>query len=81
MVFSLQAFLNQHCASYNIIQRCAEHVQHQLSDTRQGVKWILGNVDCEESDVQAALYSIRMDYAPDGLRNDFNAAVAFLIPT
>ena len=48
---------------------------------RQIFKWILDNVDCEDADVRAALSSIRMDDSPTGLRNDSEAAVAFLFPT
>ena len=36
--FFLQAFLNQHCASHTMLQRCNEHVQHQFPDMRQRVK-------------------------------------------
>ena len=35
---------------------------------------------CEDSEVQAEISSIRMDDAPDGLINCFEAAVAFLLP-
>ena len=52
-----------------------------MPDTRQRVKFILDNIDCEDSDVWAALSSIRMDDAPDDLMNDSKAAVAFLLPT
>ena len=79
--FSLKAFLNCHRASYTMLQRYAENAQHQFPDTIQIVKWIVYNVDCEYSDVRAALSSIRMDDTPNGLRNDFEAAVALILPT
>ena len=75
----LQAFLNQHLSSYTMIQRCPENVQHQFPDTRQIVKWILNNVDCEDSDIRAEITSIRTDDAPDGLRNYLKAALALLL--
>ena len=80
-VSSLQAFLNQHCTSYSMLQCCTEHVQHQFPDMRQRVKWIIDNIYCEDSSVRAAISSIIMDGAPDGLRNDSKIAVAFLFPT
>ena len=63
-----------------MLQHFVKHVQHQLPDTIKRVKCILDNVDCKDSDVQAGLYSIRMDEAPKGLRNDFEAMVTFLLP-
>ena len=41
----------------------------------------MDNVYFEDSVVQAELYSIKMDDAPNGIRNEFEAAVAFLLPT
>ena len=38
-------------------------------------------MECKDSDVQSALSSTRMDDETTGLRNDFEAAVAFLLPT
>ena len=64
-----------------MLQRCNEHVKHQFPDTRQRVKWIIDNIYCEDSSVRAAISSIIMDGAPDGLRNDFKIAVALLFPT
>ena len=64
-----------------MLQRCSDNVQHQLPDKIQRVKWIMHNIDSEESDVQGALYSIRMDGKTTGLRNDSEAAVAFILPT
>ena len=80
-VFSLQAFLKQHSATYTMLQFCSDHGQQQLPDTRQRFKWVMDNVDCEDSDVRAALYSIRIDYAPNSLSNEFDSPVAFLWPT
>ena len=69
--FSLQAFLNQHCESYTMIQCYTEYFQHQLPDTRQILKWILNKFDFEDSDVRAELSSIGMDDATNDRRNNF----------
>lgn len=42
---------------------------------------IIGHVDCKESDVIAALCSITVDNAPNVIKNDFEAAEAFILPT
>ena len=39
------------------------------------------NIQVDDSNVKAALSSIRMDDTPAGRRNNFEAAVAFLLPT
>ena len=39
------------------------------------------NIQVDDSNVKAALSSIRMDNTPTGRRNNFEAAVAFLLPT
>ena len=64
-----------------MLQRCSENVQHQLPNTRQRVKYIFDIIDCEDSGVQAALSSIRINDVPDGHRNQFEAAAALLLPT
>ena len=48
---------------------------------RQRIKLIIGHVDCKESDVIAALCSITVDNAPNVIKNDFEAAEAFILPT
>ena len=69
-VFYLQEFLNQNHASYTMLQCHSENVKLQLPDMRQKVEWILDHVDCEHSYFQTEIYSIRMDGAPGGLRNN-----------
>ena len=79
--FTLHAFLAKHRASYNTLQRCAEHVQVELPNERSRVGYLLDNIDCSDKDVTTALSHIRLDDSPTGMRMDFERSVAFLLPT
>ena len=79
--FTLHAFLAKHRASYNTLQRCAEHVQIELPNERSRVGYLLDNIDCSDKDVTTALSHIRLDDTPTGMRMDFERSVAFLLPT
>ena len=79
--FSLHAFLAKHRASYHTLQRCAEHVQVEIPNERSRVGYLLDNIDCQDRDVTTALSHIRLDDTQQGMRSDFERAVAFLLPT
>ena len=79
--FTLHSFLAKHRASFNTMQRCAEHVSVELPNKRTRVGYLLDNVDCNNKDVTTALSHICLDNGPNGMRGDFERAVAFLLPT
>ena len=85
--FTLHQFLAKHRYSFNSLQRCADHVAVELPNARTRVGYLLDNIDTNDKDVTAALSSIRLDDTvdptsgdPTGMRNDFEAAVTFLLP-
>ena len=78
---TLEAFLGMHRSSFVTLQRCQEHVNCQLPDERSRVQYLLDNIQVEDSNVKAALSSVRMDDTANGMRNNFEATVAFLLPT
>ena len=78
---TLEAFLGMHRSTFVTLQRCEEHVNCQLPDERSRVQYLLDNIQVEDSNVKAALSSVRMDDTANGMRNNFEAAVAFLLPT
>ena len=78
--FSLERFLSQHRAAYVSLQRCAENIQVEVPNERTRVKYLIDNIQCSDSDVKAALAAIKLDDNPTGMRNDFEAAAAFLLP-
>ena len=85
--FSLHGFLAKHRASFNTLQRCAEHVRDELPNERTRVGYLIDNIDCSDKDVTMAISHIWLDDGvdatglPTGTRNDFERAVAFLLPT
>ena len=84
--FTLHGFLAKHRASFNTLQRCAEHVSVELPNERTRVGYLIENIDCQDKDVTTAVSHVRLDDSvdatgnPSGMRNDFERAVAFLLP-
>jgi hypothetical protein len=78
---TLEAFLGQHRSTYVTLERCAENINCQLPDERSRVQFLLDNIQADNSNVKAALSSIRLDDTANGMRNNFEAAVSFLLPT
>ena len=78
---SMEKFIEQHRAAYISLQRCAEHVVYQLPNEHTRVRYLLDGIQCGDPDVKAALSSIRLDTTgPNAMRNNFELAVAFLLP-
>ncbi len=77
----LSDFLSTYRDAFTSIQRYAEHVQCQIPDDRTQVGYIIDNIECPDPDVKAALAAIKMDgHPPNGMQNDFESAVAMLLP-
>ncbi len=77
----LEAFLGQHRLTYITLERCTGHINCQLPDERSHVQFLLDNIQAEDSNVKAALLSICLDDTANGMRNNFKAAVSFLLLT
>ena len=75
--FSIHGFLAKHRASFNTMQRCAEHVAVELRNERTRVGYLIQNIDCQDKDVTTALSHIRLDDTidaqgmPSGTHNGF----------
>lgn len=78
--FPLEKFLSQHRAAYVSLQRCAENVPVELPNERTRVKYLIDNIEVNDSDVKAAIAAIKMDDREGGLRSDFERSVALLLP-
>ena len=77
----LHSFTSQHRASFHMLQRCADHMELELPNDRTQVGWMLeATKDCPDKDVAAALAAIRIDDGVNGMRQDFERTVAFLLP-
>ena len=62
------------------MQQCAEHVEYQLSNEPPCVSYLLEGIVCPDPGLQAAMASICTDDGPTGMRNDFEAAAAHILP-
>ena len=78
---TLERYLSQHRAAYVSLQRCAENVQIEIPNQRSRVGYLIENIEVADPDVKAAIAAIKLDDSPTGLRNDFERAVALLLPT
>ena len=78
--FSLEKFVSQHRNAYISMQQCAEYVSFQLPNELTRVKYLLDAIDNSNAELQAAIAMIRQDDGDDGKMNNFEAAVAYLIP-
>ena len=59
---------------------CAEHVQYQLPNEHSRVGLLIDAIQCADAGLQAIMASIKTDNGPYGLQNDFERAVAHLLP-
>ena len=62
------------------MQASAEHVQYQLPNEHSRVGFLLEAIQCSEPGLQAAITSIKTDNGPEGMRNNFEATAAQLLP-
>jgi hypothetical protein len=79
--FTLEKFVGQHRNAYVMLQQCAEHIAYQLPNERTRVTYLLDNIQCSDATLQAAIAAVRQDKGADGMMNDFEAAVAYLLPS
>lgn len=79
--FTMAAFIKHHRASYNMLEKAADHIEYQLPNERTRVKYLIDNIQCNNPKVEAALANINGDDTPTGKRNNFEAAAAYLLPT
>ena len=79
--FPLEGFVSQHRNAFVSLQQCAEHVTtFQLPSEHSRVGFIIEGIQATDAGLQAAIASVKTSTAPDGLRNNFEACVAHLLP-
>ena len=74
----MEIFCSQHRARFQQLENSALHLNFQLPNDHTRVGYLLSNIENSNAALQAALANIRQDN--NGMRNDFEAAVATLIP-
>ena len=62
------------------MQASAEHVQYQLQNEHSRVRFLLEAIQCSDPGLQAAMASIKTDNGLEGMRNNFEATAAHLLP-
>ena len=83
--YTLEKFCQHHRNAYVQMQSCAEHVEYQLPNEHTRVGYLLDAIESTDAKLLAAIANINDDKgdgtaANPGKRNDFEAAVAYLLP-
>jgi hypothetical protein len=68
-----------HRAAYVAIIEAREHISYQLMENRTRVTYLLDSIKCKDPEVLSAVSSVRLD--DPGMRDDFESAANFLLPT
>ena len=76
--YSLDKFTGLHRSAFVMLEEAALHVNFQVPSQHSRVGYLLDNITNSDPDLRAALASIRVN--TDGMRDDFERAVAFILP-
>ena len=80
--FSLERFIEQHRAAFISMQQCSNHIPYQLPNEQTRVRHLMEGIESNDAELQAALAAIKLDtQGPGAKSNNFENAVAFLLPT
>ena len=63
-----------------VMNMSAEHVQYQLPNEHSRVGFLLEAIQCSDPGLPAAMASIKTDNGLEGMRNNFEATAAHLLP-
>jgi hypothetical protein len=78
--FPLEKHCAQHRNAFISMEQCAQHVDYQLPNEHSRVGYLLTGIENNDPGLQAAMAAVRTDKAPGGMRNDFEACVAHIVP-
>jgi hypothetical protein len=78
--YLLERHTQQHRNAYVSMTACAQHVDYQLPNELTRVGYLLDSIENNDAGLQAAMGAIRNDKQAGGMRSDFEAAVAHLLP-
>ena len=78
--FTLERHCNNHRNAFVQMEAASTHVPYQLPNGHTRVGYLLDSIETSDAELQAAMASIRQDKSEDGLRSNFEAAVATLLP-
>ena len=78
--FLLEKFVQQHRNAFVSMQACTEHVEYQLPNGHTRVGYFLDALESQHPPLLAAMANIEEDNGPNGKRNNFENAVAYILP-
>ena len=83
--YTLERFCQHHRNAFVSMQACAEHVAFQLPNEHSRVGYLIDGIENNDPPLQAALANVEEDVgdgtdANPGKRNDFELAVAYILP-
>ena len=76
--YGLDKFMNLHRTAYIQLDEAAIHVNFQLPNEYSRVGYLIDNITNTDPDLRAAIAAIWAN--TNNMRNDFEAAVTFLLP-
>eukprot|EP00957_Ditylum_brightwellii_P092843 7068241-Ditylum_brightwellii.AAC.1 len=62
------------------MEAASQHVNFQLTDGHSRMGYLLASIENNSAGLQAAMANINSDQGVDGMRLDFEKAVAHLLP-
>jgi hypothetical protein len=76
--------LEKHCAAhrnaYVQLEAAAEHIEYQLPNEHSRVGYLIDSIQNNDPGLQAGLANVRSDKGAGGMRSDFEAMVAHILP-
>jgi hypothetical protein len=78
--FPLEKHCAQHRNAFISMEQCAQHVDYQLPNQHSRVGYLLAGIENNDPGLQAAMAAVRTDKGPGGMRNNFEACVAHIVP-
>jgi hypothetical protein len=77
--------LEKHCVQHQnaciSMEQCMQHVKYQLPNQHSNVGYLLAGIENNDPGfLQAVMAAVRTDKAPGGMRDDFEASVAHIVP-
>ena len=80
--YTLEAFISTHRNCFVSMTQCSQKITVQLPNEFSRVGYLLDAIECSDPQLQAAMAQVRQDKtAVTGLRNNFENAVAQLLPS
>jgi hypothetical protein len=78
--YGLEKHCGMHRNAYVQMEAASQHVSYQLPNGHSRVGYLLASIENNDAGLQAAMANINSDQGVDGMRLDFEKAVAHMLP-